>query len=278
MILGWVCLSLLALGCASNGYNKGQFNLYSIDEEKKMGDDFAQQLLDQYQKKGKVYNDKQVNNMVKRIGSTLAQHAPENKFSYHFYVIESRQVNAFAVPGGHVFIFTGLINYCQNEAELAGVVGHEMGHIISRHGTEQMSKQLAVGVAGAVVGVGLAGVGVDPSIAQMAVNAAETGMFLSYSRKDETEADDLGACMVYKAGYHPEGMKNFFDRLHKKQGDMSDLEVFMSTHPDPGDRETHIHDLIKELGPTDKLKWDSKDFKNAKAKVAKIQYPQKKDK
>jgi len=276
-ICGFVLLSFI-LGCATSGYNKGQFNLYSIDDEKRIGQDFANQLLSEYGKRGRVYDDPETNKYINQLGQKLVSEAPEKKFDYHFYVLKFRGVNAFAVPGGHIFVFTGLINYSQNEAELSGVIAHEIAHIAARHGTEQMSAQLAASVASSVVlaGVGLSGV--DPSLAQLALNVVNTGVFLSYSRKDESEADEIGAKMVYKAGYHPEGMKNFFDRLHNKVGDMSDLEVFLSTHPDPGDREKHIKDLIEEMGPTDNLKWDSKEFKEVKAKVSKIVYPKQQEK
>jgi len=273
-------ISLLALitGCATSGYNKGQFNLYSIEEEKRMGDDFAKQLLSEYQKRGRVYDDPETNRYINQLGQKLVSYAPDNKFEFHFYVLKMKSVNAFAVPGGHIFVFTGLINYCENEAELAGVIAHEIGHVVARHGTEQMSKQLVASVASSIVVAGLGLSGVDPNIAQLALNVANTGIFLAYSRENETEADEIGARTVYKAGYHPEGMKNFFDRLHKKVGDMSDLEVFMSTHPDPGDREKHIKNLIKELGPTDSLKWDSREFRAVKSKVSSIVYPKQEQK
>ena len=276
--IGLFSFLIFISACATSGYNKGQFNLYSIDDEKKIGKEFADQLLSEYKKKGRVYNNPQANQYINQLGQTLVNHAPEKKFTYHFYLLKLRGVNAFAVPGGHIFVFTGLINYCQNEAELAGVIAHEIGHIVARHGTEQMSAQLTASVASAIVVAGLGLSGVDPSIAQLALDVVNTGAFLAYSRKDEREADEIGVKMLYKAGYHPEGMANFFDRLHKKVGDMSDLEVFLSTHPDPGDREKYVKDWIKDMGPTDQLKWDSKEFKAVKTKVSTIKYPKKKDK
>ncbi len=272
-IIGLLFLVGLTVTCASSGYNKGQFNLYSIDDEKRMGKEFADQLLSEYRKRGRVYDDPQTNQYINNLGQYLASKSPENKFDYHFYVLKLKGVNAFAVPGGYVFVFTGLINYSQNEAELAGVMAHEIGHIVSRHGTEQMSAQLAASVASSILVAGVALGGGNANLAQLALNVASTGTFLSYSRKDESEADGIGAKTLYHAGYHPEGMVNFFDRLSKKVGDMSDLEVWLSTHPDPGDREKHIKDIIKEEGSTEGLKWDSKEFKAVKGKVSRIKYP-----
>jgi predicted Zn-dependent protease len=259
-------------GCVTSGYNKGQFNLYSIEEEKKLGNQVATEFLNEYGKKGQVYNDPQTNAYINRLGQSLVQFGPEKQFTYKFYVLKSQEVNAFAVPGGHIFVFTGLINYCQNEAELAGVLAHEAGHIISRHGTEQLSAKIAASFAGNVLIAGLEG-RVDPKITELVVNAVATGAFLAYSRKDETEADELGARMVFKAGYTPRGMVNFFDRLSKKQGKMSDIEVFLSSHPDPGNREQHIKDLMKQMGATENLKWDSPEFQQIKTQISNLQYP-----
>jgi len=272
LIPALMVLTFLAAACATSGYNKGQFNLYNPESEARLGNDLSAQMLSEYRKKGQVYDDPAANAYINTLGQRIAQSLPEKLYPYHFYILKSKEVNAFAIPGGHIFIFTGLINYCENEAELAGVMAHEAGHIVARHGTEQLSAQMAAAAAGAVLVAGLSGQ-VDPEITQLAVDIVSTGVFLAYSRKDEREADDIGARTVFKAGFNPSGMVNFFDRLSKKQGRMSDIEVFLSTHPDPGDREQHVKNIVMELGPTESLAWNSDQFNQIKAQVSKIVYP-----
>jgi len=272
LIPSLLVLSFLAAACATSGYNKGQFNFYDPESEAKLGNELAAQMLSEYRKQGQVYEDPGANNYLNNLGQRIVQSLPEKLYPYHFYLLKTPEVNAFAIPGGHIFIFTGLINYCENEAELAGVMAHEAGHIVARHGTEQLSAQLAAQMAGAVLVAGLSGQ-VDPQVSQLAVDIVSTSVFLAYSRKDEREADDIGARTVFKAGFNPSGMVNFFDRLSKKQGKMSDIEVFLSTHPDPGDREQHVKNIVMELGPTESLAWNSEQFNQIKAQVSKIAYP-----
>ena len=263
--------------CVSSGYNKGAFNLYSIEQEQKIGNDLAKQLLEEYQKKGQVYDDPQTLEYLNRMGQKLIQYAPEKDFQYHFYALKLPEVNAFAIPGGHIFVFTGLINYSQSEAELAGVLAHEQGHIIARHGTEQMSKQLAANIGASIVLQSVGG-SVNPDVAGLAINIAATGYFLAYSRANEREADDLGARMIYKADWSPQGMVDFFDRLSKKEGKKSEIEIWLSTHPDPGDREQHVKQIMAQLGPKENLKMDSPEFGPIKAKISQIKYPEEKKK
>lgn len=272
LIPAMLVFMFLASACASSGVNKGQFNLYDPQSEAKLGNELAAQMLTEYRKKGQVYEDPGANNYLNSLGQRIVQVLPEKLYPYHFYLLKTPEVNAFAIPGGHIFIFTGLINYCENEAELAGVIAHESGHIVARHGTEQLSAQMAAAMAGAVLVQGLSGQ-VDPQITQLAVDIVSTGVFLAYSRKDEREADDIGARTVIKAGINPSGMVNFFDRLSKKQGKMSDIEVFLSTHPDPGDREQHVKNIIAETGAPANLAVNSDQFKQIKAQVSKIAYP-----
>jgi len=272
LIPALLVLTFLAAACATSGVNKGQFNLYDAQSEAKLGNELAAQMLSEYRKKGQVYEDPAANNYLNNLGQRLVQVLPEKLYPYHFYIVKTPEVNAFAIPGGHIFIFTGLINYCENEAELAGVMAHEAGHIVARHGTEQLSAQMAAAAAGAVLVAGLSGQ-VDPQVSQLAVDVVSTGVFLAYSRKDEREADDIGARTVIKAGINPSGMVNFFDRLSKKQGKMSDIEVFLSTHPDPGDREQHVKNIITETGAPPNLAVNSDQFNQIKAQVSKIAYP-----
>jgi len=271
-----VVLYLLALfSCATSGINKSQFNLYSLDDEARIGNQLAQEVLGEYQKQGKIYNDQKALEYINQLGHSLVSYAPEQHFQYQFYLIKTPEVNAFALPGGHIFVFTGLISYCQNEAELAGVLAHEIGHVVARHGTERFSAMQAADIVGRIILAGL-GKKVDPEIAKLAIDITATGAFLAYSRENEREADDIGARIMYQTGYHPEALVSFFNQLSQGSGKMTKFEVFLSTHPDPQDRQQRVNDLIQTLGDTESLKWDSKEFQALKVRVATIKYPEEK--
>jgi len=271
--LGLFLYLLVLFSCATSGINKNQFNLYGLDEETNLGNQLAQEVLSEYQKQGKIYNDQKALEYINQLGHSLVSYAPEQHFQYQFYLIKTPEVNAFALPGGHIFVFTGLINYCQNEAELAGVMAHEIGHVVARHGTERLSAMQAADLVGRIILSGLSQK-VDPEIAKLAIDITATGAFLAYSRENEREADDIGARVMYQAGYHPEALVSFFSQLGQEAGKMSKFEVFLSTHPDPQNRQQRVNDLIQTLGSTESLKWDSKEFQALKARVATIKYPE----
>jgi Zn-dependent protease with chaperone function len=167
-------------------------------------------------------------------------------FPFRIHVIYDKTVNAFALPGGPIFIHTGLIEAAENEAQLAGVIGHEMSHVVLRHSTNQASKQNLVALpallAGALVGNSMLG-----QLAKIGLSFGANSVFLKFSRTNETEADYNGAQMVADAGYDPRQLAVFFERLEAKHGRESELMQFLSDHPNPGNRVAAVNEEARYL-------------------------------
>ena len=199
--------------------------------------------------KEKRSTDPEGQKIMKRIATRLQKVVPETSYDFEFELFESKTVNAFALPGGKVAVYTGLLGYMRNEAELAAVVGHEMGHIIARHGEERMSQKMIAGlvVQGGSTAIGLSDM--EPETQGLAVAAlgagASIGVLLPYSRQHEYEADHLGATYMAKGGYDPKHASGFWRRFAdgKGGGGMSD---FMSTHPADGKRIAALDEKLPE--------------------------------
>lgn len=264
---------LCVCGCATSGYNKGQFNIISVKEETEVGKEVAQKVDAEYSKKGMDYNDSRVVAYIQALGSKLAANAPEKNYDYTFKVLKNPEINAFALPAGHIYVNTGLIAEADNEAELAGVLSHEIGHVVARHWAERYSAVLVAALAAEVL-IQTRESERDRILTQLAVQVVGTGGLLAYSRANEREADQLGVETMYVSGYHPEAMASFFEKMHEKTGDMSKVEVFLSTHPDPRERESRTYEAIMSLPEKQDLIWDTAKFQEIKGVVSEIKYPE----
>ena len=213
------------------------FNLFSVQQDVEVG----QQSAAEVERQLPILNDTRTTNFLGGIVARLAAQAPGAKYPYSIKAVNATEINAFALPGGPMFVNRGLITTSRNEAELAGVLAHEMSHVILRHGTEQASKAY-LGEAGLSILGGLLGKGGTTSqivnaVGGFGLNAA----FLKFSRSDELEADALGAELMAKAGYDPLAMATMFAMLRAEQGrDPSRLERFFSSHPPSAERESRI--------------------------------------
>jgi len=200
---------------------------------------------------------------VKQLGAKLVrQIPPENSWPYQFHVVQQKEINAFALPGGPIFVNLGTITAAANEAQLAGVMSHEMSHVYMQHTAKSMPRQNIQSVLGALGGMlgGAAG-----TIARMGV--AGTGVFLMrYSRADEAQADAVGAVIMYKAGYNPMELANFFELLNKQGGTPPQ---FLSDHPNPGNRTEAIQKEIRNW-PAREYLADNRAFENAKNQSARL--------
>ena len=230
-------LALLA-GCAVNPVTgQNQLMLVSEQEERQLGLQTQQSVNDEYG----VYADTALQRYVDSVAQPLARVSHRPTVDWNFEVMDSPVVNAFAAPGGYVFITRGLLAAVNDEAELAGVLAHEIGHVTARHSAHQMSQAMLAGL-GVQVGAALAG-----DYGNLVGSLLEVGtglLFLKYSRDDERQADTLGVEYATKAGYDTNRMADFFTSLQRQEtldGGKSDgVPEWFSTHPSPVDREAAV--------------------------------------
>jgi hypothetical protein len=224
---------------------KPGFNLFSVDQDQEIG----RQSADEAERQLPILQDRSIEAYVDGIGRRLAAVAPGAKYPYQFKVVNASDINAFALPGGYLYLNRGLIEAAQTEGQLAGVMAHEMAHVALRHGTNQASKAY-VGQAGLSLLGGLIGEddhSTDETIAAIGGFGLNT-LFLKFSRTAEEQADITGAQMMAEAGYDPADMVAFFDLLADMQDhDPGKVEQFFSSHPAPGNRSARINEEITLL-------------------------------
>ncbi len=206
-----------------------------------------------------------VSRYVERLGQELASHAPGEKWPYTFRVINQKEVNAFALPGGPVFVNLGTIQAADNEAQLAGVMAHEISHVVQRHGTRAASKQMAAQLPLAILG-GFMGRGTLAQMAQLGISFGVGSYFLKNSRSAESEADLLGTDIMYDAGFDPHQMAVFFAKLAEEGGARG--PQFLSDHPDPGNRSQKVSAEVATLPRKTSYRSSSAEFLQIKQRVA----------
>ncbi len=223
----------------------------SVDQEKALGLQAAPEMAAQMGGAVDPKRDEDAR-LVADVGAKLVSSSEAGRSPYvgnfHFYLLDDpKTVNAFALPGGQIFITRALFNRLQNEAQLAGVLGHEIGHVIHRHSAQQMAK----GKLGQMLSTA-AGVGADDSRVMMGAQMANQMMQLKYGRNDETQSDTTGIDYMAAAGYDPRGMLGVMQILKEASGGGKQPE-FMSSHPLPDTRLKEIAAIIKQKYPTDRL-------------------------
>jgi predicted Zn-dependent protease len=242
IILGSCLIGLLSwiLSCATNPVTgKQELMLLSEADEIKLGQETDLQVVREYG----LYEDPQLTAYLNGICQRLGKLSHRPHLTYHFKIVDVSVANAFAVPGGYVYFTRGILASLNNEAELAGVMGHEIGHITARHSAHQYSRaQLAQ------IGLGVGSLFMDSSaltgLAQLGVGM----LFLRFSRDNERQADDLGVEYSSKAGYDASEMANFFETLERMNAgsDRSGLPGWFSTHPNPTDRVQAVRERARE--------------------------------
>jgi len=234
-------LALVATTCATNPVTgKSEFMLLSPQDEIAMGKQTDPEIIASYG----VYEDADLAGYLAGVGKRLGAASHQPNVPYTFKVLDSPVVNAFAVPGGYVYVTRGILAYLNDEAELAGVISHEIGHIAARHSAQQYSKAQA-----AQLGLGIGSV-LSPTFAKFA-GLAEAGismLFLSFSRENEREADNLGVLYSSKTGFDARQMANLFVTLERldPSGGSDGLPAWFSTHPNPPDRIAAIRKAADE--------------------------------
>jgi beta-barrel assembly-enhancing protease len=243
---------------------KAPWNMYSPDTDVQVGKQNAQML----EKRLPMCNDPKVDEYLTRLGMKLVAKLPNRgvQYPWEFHCVNSKEINAFALPGGFVFVNRGAIEAADNEAQLAAVMGHELSHVVMRHGTAQASKaQLLQGAAG-IFG-GIFGGSTSGAVLSQGVALGAGGVLLHYSRSDETQADVLGTQTLYDAGYDPRAMAQFFEKLEAETKGKNPPQ-FLSDHPNPGNRVERVNEEIDKLGGVaPNAKRDSADFEAIKREV-----------
>ena len=240
----FILVALLAVGlggCAKNPVTgKEQISLISEGQEVSMGRQADREVLAQY---GAVDNPS-LQEYFKDVGQQIARISDRPDLPWRFTVVDDPVVNAFALPGGFVYFARGILPYMNNEAEMAGVLGHEIGHVAARHAVSQASKAQLFNL-----GLGLGSV-LSPTFRQFG-GLAQTGvglLFLKYSRNDETQADRLGVRYMQRAGYDPRELSDFFTVFQRlSEQSRTSMPTWLSTHPAPPDRVQKTHELAEGL-------------------------------
>jgi predicted Zn-dependent protease len=242
-----LCGFSLFTSCAVNPVSgKKQVMLVSEDQELAMGKEADPQIIKEFG----LYGDSELQRYMNQQGQAIAKISHRSNIPYQFRVLDSDVVNAFAVPGGYVYFTRGIMAQFNNEAQFAGVLGHEIGHITAKHGTVQQTNQTLaqLGLMVAVIS--------DKRLAQFAETASQglNLLFLKYSRNDESQSDELGVQYSSKIGFDAHEMATFFTTLQRQQSkSASTLPEFLSTHPDPGNRYTAVNKYATEYQATNKL-------------------------
>lgn len=222
------------------------FNLFSAQQDVEIG----RQSAIEAERQLRLLNDVTTNGYLTRIVNRLAPQAPGAKYPYRIKAVNAEEINAFAFPGGPMYVNRGLIQAARSEAELAGVLAHEMAHVALRHGTHQASKAYltkgGLGLLGGLLGKPTGSSGqIINAIGGVGLNA----VFMKFSRDDEYQADQVGAQMMVRAGYDPVAMATLFEVLTMQQGrEPGKLEQFFSSHPPASDRGVRIRRLASTLG------------------------------
>ncbi len=235
-----VLAATLLMTACSKSYvtGKSEFMMVSEEQEIEMGREYDPEVIAQYG----LYEDEALAEYVNGRGQEIAKISHRSNLDYTFRLLDSPMVNAFAVPGGYVYITRGILTYMNSEDEFVGVLGHEVAHVVARHSAKQMSRSVVTSGFGLFNVVG----SVLPAVGAM-LQVPGTLALLSYSREQESESDRLGVEYATRLGYDAALMAGFFETLQR----MSEKQEhrppkFLSTHPDPGDRETEIKRMAGE--------------------------------
>lgn len=237
-----LALLLFVYACATVPYTeRKQIMMLSEGEEETVG----QTLFTQVKQESKISPSPEYNALVNEVGRRIASVADKPDYQWEFVVIEDKSQNAFALPGGKVAFYTGIMPVCADENGVATVMGHEVAHVLARHGAERMSQQqaLAVGKAALFAAIDGGNPATVGAIQQAYGIGAQVGVLLPYSRKHESEADRIGLILMAKAGYNPEASVEFWKRMAEAGGKGSGIEL-LSTHPSD---ERRIKDLQAAL-------------------------------
>ena len=243
MTLLWVALIIMG----STLSPQSAFGI-TLQEEEELSREFIKVVLTHYE----IIDDPLIVNYVNEVGNKIISVLPPQPFSYHFYVIKEDVYNAFAIPAGHIFINSGLFEAMESEEELAGILSHEIAHVVCRHISEKIERAQKINMAtlaGVAAGMllGAAGGGAAASAVTMGSMAAGQSMNLAYSREDERQADQIGLHIERKAGYNGEGLMDVLEKIRSKRWfDTNQIPSYLQTHPGAEERMAYIDTWLEK--------------------------------
>jgi len=270
-IVALVLALSLSVQADSRTQLKPGWNLFSPQQDIQMGQEVSKQAESQLS----IIRNGDVAAYIDSLGRQLAAHAPGEKYPFQFKVVNDKAINAFALPGGFIYINRGAIEAADNEAQIAGVMAHEIGHVVLRHGTNQASKaylaQAPLSILGGIFGSSNS---IGSILAQLGIGFAANSLFLKYSRDAERQADLMGTQILHDSGYNPHAMVEFFEKIQaESKGQASE---FFSDHPNPGNRISYVQTEIEQLGgPPSQVRGDSAQFQNVKRELLAMGAPPK---
>lgn len=250
---------LLAGGCGSGGSG---FNVVSLEDEWRLG----AQLAADIERKMSINHDTRANGYVNEIGRRLVAQSGSQlgQLPWNFHIVNDPSINAFNIPGGHVYVTTGLIGAADNASELVGVIAHETVHGLSRHSTEQLSKAYGLNIIASL----LLGGGSAPQYQQILAQVVGTGALARFSRDAEREADRAGTRLMYEIGYDPRGMATMFQELlTRRQRAPGSVDKFFASHPLTEDRIRDTEKIAAKLPRKAGLRTDDPTFQAVRRSV-----------
>jgi len=270
-----LCVPLAAVVWAADDRTvlKPGWNMFSPQQDVEVG----QQVSPDAERQLRMLNNSRVDNYINNLGQRLASKATGEKYPYRFKVVNDRAINAFALPGGPIYINRGVIEAAANESQLAAVIAHETSHVALRHGTNQASKASAAQMPLAILGGIIGSDSTRAALTQLGASFAVNSILLKYSRTAESQADVLGTQILHDSGYDPRAMAQFFEILEAQQRDRGQVEFF-SNHPSPDNRIERVNEEVIALGGGQRnATTNSREFDDSKRYLQSLAGPTAKD-
>lgn len=266
-LMAWLTLiALVAMPISvwSQTQIKYHSNKYKPTDDVKVG----RQAANEVEQQMPILNDAEATSYVSRVGQRLVNNIPSEfqhpEFQYYFKIVNARDINAFALPGGPMYVNRGMIQAARNEGEMAGVMAHELSHVALRHGTAQASKAQKYGLLAGILGIGGQILGGPAGAAAQIAGQGVGVYFLKFSREYETEADILGAQIMARAGYDPRDLANMFQTIERQSGGGGG--GFLSDHPSPANRYARINQEAQYLRVENPVR-DTREFERVQARL-----------